>query len=255
MIAYRDRKLYSFKVASARVGQPSKATASGGDILEGHDFLTIDMERPIHNESSDFGRFAAKVVSRRLQRAGIDRSPSEFFPVHEGLKIELERASKRVRAEAAKTISEGTPKAKGDYVYKHRWAEYMRERSPRANRPRYSGFSTLTFISTGVIRNLLEPCWWMWDAAMSELPDDERVPSMLKSISPRIQAKKILERSDAAWDRLGTLDVTIEGCSHKNCDRIRRMFEQLADFFVRRLREHRSEPNATSLVYRQRMTR
>ena len=122
----------------------------------------------------------------------------------------------------------------------------MRERSPRANRPRYSGFSTLTFISTGVIRNLLEPCWWMWDAAMSELPDDERVPSMLKGISPGIQAKKILERSDAAWDRLGTLDVTIEGCSHKNCERIRRMFEELADFFVRRLREHRSEPNATS---------
>ena len=78
-IAYRDRKLYSFKVASARVGQPSKATASGGDILEGHDFLTIDMERPLHNESSDFGRFSAKVVSRRLQRVGIDSSPNEFF--------------------------------------------------------------------------------------------------------------------------------------------------------------------------------
>ena len=245
-IAYRDRKLYSFKVASARVGQPNKATASGGDILEGHDFLTIDMERPIHNESSDYGRFAAKVVSRRLQRVGVDSTPEDCFPVHEGLKRELEEAGERVRAKVARTLSDGRPKAMADYVYKHRWAEYMRERSPKANRPRYSGFSTLTFISTGVIRNLLEPCWWMWDAAMSELADDERAPAMLSCISPGIQARKILERSDAAWDRLGKLDVTIEGCSHINRKRVQSMFEKLGQFFVRRLQGHRSEPNATS---------
>ena len=72
------------------------------------------------------------------------------------------------------TCQERVPNRWRDYVYRQKWAEFIRSRSPRANRPLYSGFGTLMFLSTGVIRNLLEPCFWMWDAAISEMPDGER---------------------------------------------------------------------------------
>ena len=245
-IAYRDRKLFSFKVATARMPRPTRTTGSGGDILEGHDFLTIDMERPIHNEMSDYGRFAEKVVARRLERVGISVTPAEFFPAHPSLTAGVEEAGRIVRARAVESMPDGTAKQIADYVYKQKWAEYFRRLDPKANRPPYSGFATLVFLSTGVIRNLLEPCWWMWDAAMSELPEDARGARVVDGVSPGIQATKILERSDAAWERLKSLDVTIDGCSHEDAEKIRCLLEQLAVFFFKRLMGHASEPSATS---------
>ena len=82
------------------MGQPTRQTGSGGDILEGHDFLTIDMERPLQNEASDYGRFAEKVIRRRLEAAGIEKSPKDFFPVHPRLAAGLKRAAESVRSKA-----------------------------------------------------------------------------------------------------------------------------------------------------------
>ena len=245
-IAYRDRSLFSFKVATAKVGQPTRKTGSGGDILEGHDFLTIDMERPIHNEASDYGKFAEKVVARRLEGVGIENPPSEFFPVHPRLEERLDAAGEVVRSRAKANMPGASTKQVRDYVYRQKWAEFIRSRSPRANRPLYSGFGTLMFLSTGVIRNLLEPCFWMWDAAISEMPDGERDGMGVPSVPPSIQARTIIDRSEAAWERLGTLDQTIDGCSHRQCVRVRRMFEELAVYFRKRLDHHQSEPSATS---------
>ena len=241
-IAYRDRNLYSFKVATTRIGRQPMTTAGGGDILEGHDYMTINMEHPIHHAKSEFGRFAEKVVKRRLEGAGIATSPKEFFPQHERLRLDLQAAAERVRRRVERIAS--SDKDVADYVYKQKWAEYIRTRRAQANRPRYSGFGTLTFIATGVVRNLLDPCWWMWDAAMSERTLEEW--DGLKVLPARIQADKILQRSDAAWERLKALDQTIDGCSRADGQKVRVLFEGLAGFFVERLMKHQSEPGATS---------
>ncbi len=45
-LAYRDRSAFSFKVAVADVRGYDYRTTSGGEILEGHDFLTIDLQKP-----------------------------------------------------------------------------------------------------------------------------------------------------------------------------------------------------------------
>ncbi len=245
-IAYRDRTLFSFKVASAKVGRPTRETGAGGDILEGHDFLTIDMERPLQNEASDFGRFAEKVIRRRLEAVGIERNPDEFFPVHPRLAASLAKAADTVRARATGEMPGAEAKKIGDYVYRRTWSEFIRMRSPRANRPLYSGFSTLTFLSTGVIRNLLEPCFWMWEAAMAAIPQGRRGADGVEVISPSIQAKTIIDRSEATWERVRSLDMTIDGCSHQDARRVRQLFEELTVFFRKRLLKYRSEPSATS---------
>src|SRR5208337_1110196 len=80
-IAYRDHSYFSFKVATAKVRQPAFITATGGAILEGHDFTTIDMEQPLQTATSDFGRMAALIIEKRLRKTGIEKSAREFFPV------------------------------------------------------------------------------------------------------------------------------------------------------------------------------
>ena len=245
-IAYRDRSLFSLKVATTRVGRPERSTGAGGAILEGHDFVTIDMEYPLHSGRSEFGRFATKVVRRRLERVGITCHPEQFVPVHERLENDLSNATEVVRRRAETLFRGGTQKQITDYVYKQRWAEYIRQRGPRANRPMYSGFSTLVYLSTGVIRNLLEPCWWMWDAAESQLGREERKKGGVRAIPAAVQTTKIMERSDVAWERVGSLAKTIDGCSRDSGIMVRNMFEQLARLFVKRLASHASEPSATS---------
>ena len=245
-LSYRDRSLFSFKVATTRVGQPARTTGGGGTILEGHDFLTVNMERPFHGRASDFSKFATKVVRRRLERVGITMHPEEFFPMHATLKKELEAAAAAVRQRARKLFPESDRKKIADYVYKRKWAEYMRQRDPEANLPMYSGFSTLVYLSTGVIRNLLAPCWWMWDAVVSEATESDGGAGVVGAIPPGIQASQILERSDVTWGDVAMLAQTIDGCSTEDGKKVANLFDKLGDLFVERLMGSDSEPSATS---------
>lgn len=251
-IAYRDRSLFSFKVASARVGRPSLRTGTGGAILEGHDFIEIDLEKPLHNEESSYGKLARDIVEVRLRKCGIDRTPSEFLPVHPQFEKDLRASIAHVREQAQQRHGVHDKKKIQDHVYKYGRAEYFRLRDAKANLPLYSGFSMIVFISTGVIRNLLLPCWKMYDATISQVPKDERELGCVTEIAPSTQSRTILDESNAAWERLKTLDRTVEGCTREMAVMIHNMFDNLAAHFRARLLGHKSEPRANSFSISQR---
>ena len=246
-IAYRDHSLFSFKVATAKVNRPSFVTATGGSILEGHDFTVVDMEKPFQNEQSDFGRLAKRIVSRRLERIGCDKDPHEFFPPHQSVEKGLEESKKKAREEALEKYPAGTEKQISDYVYKYHRAIYFRNRAAKANLPVYSGFKMIVYLSTGVVRNLLEPCFWMYDKAVSASPTQAGQPAVIECINPTIQDEIITEQSNKAWDRLEQgLDKVVAGCSADDASKLKRLFEELARLFRARLLNSRSEPRAIS---------
>lgn len=250
-IAYRDRTSFSFKVATAKVGRPGLTTGTGGTILEGHDFITIDLEGPYHNDESNFGKLARDIVAKRLSRINIHVTPEEFFPENPDFRSDLNAAEEVVRARAHEVYPNGTAKQINDYVYKYKRPEYFRQRSRRANLPPYSGFQTLVFLSTGVARNLLEPCSWMYDDALSAL-ETQGLERVVSQINPRIQSDRILDRSREAWRRMKELHISIEGCSFETGQRIYNLFDALAVFFKERLLHHPSEPGAISFAVSQR---
>ena len=246
-IAYRDHSLFSFKVATAKVNRPSFVTATGGSILEGHDFTVVDMEKPFQNETSDFGLLAKRIVSRRLERIGCNKEPHEFFPLHRSVEKGLEESQKLAREEALVKYPAGTEKQISDYVYKYHRAIYFRNRAAKANLPVYSGFKMIVYLSTGVVRNLLEPCFWMYDKAVSASPTQADEPSVIDCIDPTIQNEIIMEQSNKAWERLEQgLDKVVAGCSADDADKLKRLFEGLARLFRARLLKAISEPRAIS---------
>lgn len=251
-IAYRDRTNFSFKVATAKVGRPGLTTGTGGTILEGHDFITIDLEGSLHNDESNFGKLARNIIVRRLNLIGIDVPPEEFFPEHPEFRRDLDAAEELVRARAHEMYPEGTTKQINDYVYKYKRPEYFRQRSRRANLPPYSGFQTLVYLSTGVARNLLEPCSWMYDDAISQL-EHQGGERIVRQINPRIQSERILDRSREAWRRIKDLHISIEGCTAETAQRLHNLFDGLAVFFKERLLHHPSEPGAISFALSQRL--
>lgn len=61
-IAYRDHSLFSFKIATVKVDRPTCITSTGGTILEGHDFVTVDMEQAYQNTGTDFYKLSKRIV-------------------------------------------------------------------------------------------------------------------------------------------------------------------------------------------------
>ena len=239
-IAYRDHTDFSFKIATAKINRPEFITTTGGSILEGHDFITVDMEKPFQNDKSDFFLMAKEILEKRLFKTGYEGNVEDFFPMNSDLKASLDECKVKAREKYTLENPSASVKQINDHVYKYSRAEYFRSRGANANLPPYSGFETIVDISTGVIRNLLDPCYWMYDAAISH-----NTSGVIKAVTPAIQNHIIIERSKRMWERLANgLDREVDGCSKEQAKQIFHLFENLAVHFKRRLLEHRSEPRA-----------
>jgi hypothetical protein len=245
-IAYRDHSDFSFKLSTTKVKERILITSSGGTILEGHDFVTIDMEEPKQNSQSDYGKLARRIIERRLEKFDIGGTPDTFFPENENFKKDIEKCKEKVKQEALKQFGISPDKKKNvqDYVYKYARAEYFRDRSSRANLPPYSGLETIIHISTGVIRNLLLPCFNMYESAISGINE-----SKPKEISPTIQTEIIKEKSQELWATMEKdLSTSITGCSTEQAKWINQLFINLVLLFKERLKEKISEPRAISFT-------
>ncbi|HEY2170540.1 MAG TPA: hypothetical protein VGJ30_13000 [Candidatus Angelobacter sp.] len=244
-IAYRDRSVFSFKVAVADAIGYDYRTASRGVILEGHDFLSIDLQKPFQNPLSDFGKLAKDVIERRLKNISVATTSEEFFPASDEFRKDLDRCRDEIQKEAAiRYPSEADAKKRKDYIYKYSRVKYFRERARRANLPPYSGFDTICHVSTGVIRNLLMPCYWMYDAVYSGLGDDAR-GKPISNIPPSIQSLVLRERSESLWQWIASsLATSIDNCTLEDSKRIYQLLDNLGELFRKRLLVARSEPRA-----------
>lgn len=244
-LGYRDHSTFSFKVAIAGVRNYDFRTSSEGTILEGHDYITIDFDQPFQNEESNFGKFARDVVEKRLKNLGIDSTADDFFPVNPNFIRDMEECELQAEKECiSKGVDPTDTKAIGDYRYKYARVRYFRNRSSKANRPPYSGFGTIAHVSTGVIRNLLEPCYWMYEDALSN-----SLGKLPTSISPDVQSRVILARSDNMWTFIrNSLDKQLPGCGRVEAEKLNNLFTQLAEYFRERLLKHKSEPRVITFT-------
>src|SRR5574341_1462763 len=71
-IAYRDRSDFSFKVALADPESYPLQTQTGGAILEGHDYIAIELEKPFQSSDTPFGEMAKEIIERRLRLIGME---------------------------------------------------------------------------------------------------------------------------------------------------------------------------------------
>jgi len=246
-IAYRDNALFSFKVARTRADDTPLHTSSGGSILEGHDFTQIDMEQPYQKGTSAFWKLAKRIVQSRLDAINANATPSDFFPENPTFTEALRVAASKAKAEARAKYPNGTSKQIADYIYKYTRAIYFRERSARANLPPYSGFTLLAHLSTGVIRNLLNPCYYMYDRHLSNLQDKNH--ALVSHIPPSTQTEVILELSKEKWEWVQNDMVNrIEGCSGELAKSVYQLLDNLAILFRKRLLSKISEPRAVEFT-------
>ncbi len=237
-ISFRDHSVFSFKVATAKIGRHIWTTSTEGIILEGHDFLTVDMEQELQNRESTFSKWAKEIVTKRLLKANIAINPLDFFPANPDQVKQLEQYKEKARKEAEIKYGDNK-KAIIDYVYKYHRALYFKERSDKANKPPYAGFETIVECSSGIIRNLLDPCYWMFDNIVKNTPES------ITCIPANIQNQVIASRSQRLWNDLSEgLDTRIPNCSAEQAKQIYSLFDKLMILFSQRLKADISEPRA-----------
>lgn len=243
-IAYRDNSAFSFKVSAAKTPEYSLSTTSGGAILPGHDYVNVDIEQPYQNNDSAFGQLARKIIAKRLELIGIQQNPEDFFPINPFMIKDLEK-SKAIALDLANNKYQPTEKKSiNDFVYKYTRAIYFRTRSSKANRPPYSGLEAIIHLSSGVIRNLLEPCYVMFDDMVS------KGNLSITSITPAVQTDAINRLSDNYWKRLRDgIDNEIDGCTSETAKHVENLFNGLAELFRSRLLDEScSEPRAIAFT-------
>jgi hypothetical protein len=236
-VSYRDRSIFSLKIAIADFEKHDFHTSSNSSILEGHDFITLDMEKPFQRSSSPFGKFAKAIVEKRLEKWGCSSTAEEFFPINQSFVKALEALKEKTRQEGIEEYGESNIKKVNDYVYKNTRAIYFRSRDAKANLPPYSGWETITHVSTGVVRNLLEPCYWMYDQVLSEYSDIQGENCItINEIPADIQSAVILKHSENLWDWVrSSLPRAIDGCSVSQGKQVYNLFDNLAILFRERL--------------------
>jgi hypothetical protein len=238
-IAYREHSLLSFKVAAASKGGYNYLTTSGGTIVEGHDFLIIDLENFFYNMESPFGKLAKELLQKRLDIFNINVKVEDFFPENEQFVKDMELSRELAKAEAKEKIPNATPKQINDYVYKYYRVIYFRNRGAKSNLPPYSGLEVIINLSTGVIRNLLNPCYWMFDRCYSTSRN-----KTVNYIPPNVQNAVIRESSENLWKGIPNLYRSVRNCTQKQAEMVRNLFNNLAILFKERLKRHKSEPRA-----------
>lgn len=244
-IGYRDNSLFSVKVAIAGIRHYDFSTNHGSALLEGHDYVVLDLQKPFQNKDSDFGKFLNKVIRKRLLGSGIDTSPADFFRVSPQFVRDIENAKSTAELQATERgLKKGT-KAYGDYVYKRNRAIYFAKRAnDTSNKPPYSGLETLQHLSTGVIRNFLHPAFYMYEKQLDE--KDHKTP---KFITPEIQREVILEHSDNLWKFLAEgVSRKVPHCSMDDQRRLSSLFESLGVYFRDRLTSDSAEPRVLVFI-------
>lgn len=243
-LAFRDHSAFSIKMAVVGLRNYDFGTAHGGAIFETHDYVAVNLQRPVQNKESEFGQFARDVIRRRLLNAGISTPPEEFFPVSETFVSRLEVAKAKAEAEAVERGMKPGSKPFSDFVYKQYRAYYFRDRHSKANKPLYTGLNTITHLSTGIIRNLLQPCYFMYEQQTAKLRGIQP-----KKIEPDIQDEVVKSESDKLWEFIArNLERRLSNCSDEDGKRIHRLFLRLAEYFRERLMRHASEPRVVTFI-------
>lgn len=181
-----------FKVGT-QLSYKHYVAVDGRRIEPPHDFSEIRLDIPqTGDRKKSYHDLLSSIIQKRLRNYHIDVSPSDYFP-EDGKQVEEIKKIADVLRDAHQ--DDAREYRAGDMAYRLARPDYMRSlsgTSKQSYRYSYSGFEQLVHISSGVIRNFLEPASKMFNEQL----DDCLAGTYPLSISPFIQNKVIREESD-----------------------------------------------------------
>jgi len=231
-VANRDHDALCIKIGAVREGYKTFLTRDGGVIEQPHDFSEINVDELYTQSKSDYSSKVKLIAERRLEIANSKVTDIEkFLPMDPNEQKLFEEIKRQTSEEWSKV---GEPGRQNDYVNRYasaRLFQYLRKTKKKKS---YAGFQTMVDLSSGIIRDFLEPCYLMFDKSVS-IGDN---PIESGSIQPSTQNEVLYRYSEylliTKFDDIRR-DLTPEKWSHLS--KLRRLVESLGRLFYERLHD------------------
>jgi len=231
-VANRDQSVLCFKISAQHNEYKTFLTRSGGLIEEPHDYSEIDTDELYTRSKSDYFHKVKLIAERRLEIHNMKtKKITEFLP----LDPREQELFQKIRAATAKEWEQQkSPGRKQDFLTRYAKARLFQELRSRKQRKNYAGFENLVHLSSGVVRDFLEPCYLMFDQCVAKGDD----PQSIISIPPSIQNEVVFRYSEnflvLRFDKIRK-DLLVEHWSI--VDKLATLVESLGRLFYERLHD------------------
>ena len=165
-------------------------TITGSTIDAPHDYSEVDMFWVYTSKAKrKYVQRITKIVEKRLESVGINRSPEDFFPID----TEQENKIKAIEQEYIRRFDEGKGRGnkRTDDSLRYARPDYIKSLSGTSKSSHtysYSGFEQLIHLSSGIARLFLESAYKMYSEESFESED-----GYVEYIHPSVQNKVIRE--------------------------------------------------------------
>ncbi len=256
-VATRTQNVISLKI-STQLTYKTWRTADGTIISAPHDFTEIDIGTIYSNKTDRYYDRVREIARKRIMQLHPEEEidPKFFFPENPKQKEAIDAMKNELKNRYDR--GEGRGFRRADDVTRYAVPEYMRALagSKKASDTfSYAGFSTLVYLSSGIVRWFLDAAAIMFSETKSALNIEA---AEIKEIPPRIQDAVISEWSETFLSSELTKyqesdlpdDFTLERCSVGSPgEKLSVLINSLGEVFrLRLLDEHASERKLFSIV-------
>lgn len=193
-IASRTTGEFCLKVAAETLKYKTFTTLSGRRIEMPHDYQEVQIQDIYTTRYDTYKKRITAIVEKRLKAAGINKTALEFFPDNKKQEAKIDTISKTYRSQKD---SEARGFRAGDDALRYARPDYikgLKGTHKSSQTYSYAGFNQLIHISSGVIRNFLDPASDMFSEMFSNQSNAD-VDHISHSVQDRIvkeRAKKLL---------------------------------------------------------------
>lgn len=231
-IANRDHNVLCIKISARPENYKTLDTRDGGLIEQPHDYSEIDVDELYTQSKSDYSKKIKLIAEKRLKLAGLQVTDiAEFLPadpheqqLFEDIKIKT----------AEEWIEKGKPGRKGDFVNRYASARLFQHLKEKKKRKNYAGFQNMVHLSSGIIRDFLEPCYLMYDECVAKGHDPREIGHILSSIQDDILYRYSEYLLIGRFEDIRK-DLPPEYRTH--LEKLRRLVESLGRLFYERLHD------------------
>lgn len=230
-VANRDQSVVCFKISAHINEYKTFLTQSGGLIEQPHDYSEIDTDELYTHSKGDYSKKVRLIAERRIGKCNLKTNIDELLQPSPN----EEKLFEKIRAETSKEWEQkNCPGRKQDFITRYAKARLFQELKARKQRKSYAGFENLVHISSGIVRDFLEPCYLMFDRLVEKGYD----PQTITSIPPAIQNEVIFRYSeDFLVMRFAKIKKELPPEQWTNVSKLATLIESLGRLFYERLHD------------------
>jgi hypothetical protein len=246
-VGNRDQTSICVKVSSVRSRYDTYETKDGDTIEETHDFSEVRLDEQYTVKHSDYRNKVKKIANRRLEISEVPTKDIEdFLPESEYEASLLDDIKEEMRQEWEE--NQGPGNSVSNYVDKNARARLHQRVAENKSSKSYAGFDYLVHISSGKIRDFLNPAHLMFEKCVER--GNSR--SEIEKIPVSIQNDIIKDFSrDFLQDKPKKIRKDLDADERSDLEKLMTLIKSLGNLFHERLHDknHR-EPRVFSFSVR-----